>query len=275
MKRSSFAVTSILFICWLAALLMAGCSSAPATSSSTASESVGSAAVYEAASSASAEVSSTEAATEPESASADQAVSESAQASSDQAASESAQASAEQATPESAPDSESAQASADQEASASPSAAEPAPSSESTSVSASADPAREAAQAAMDNGYQVFEGTVRVVDAEQLIALQGVDIDPAAASGGGEYAVLVFDQPIMVSGMSADGTGMTRRSASMMGVAEYTEYSSFVVEYGNLETWRDLDGQHATIAVLADDIMFPSDVRLPIGEPSASAVTLL
>ncbi len=257
MKRSSFAVTSILFICWLAALLMAGCSSAPATSSSTASESVGSAAVSEAASSASAEVSSTEAATEPESASADQAVSESAQASSDQAASESAQ------------------ASADQEASASPSAAEPAPSSESTSVSASADPAREAAQAAMDNGYQVFEGTVRVVDAEQLIALQGVDIDPAAASGGGEYAVLVFDQPIMVSGMSADGTGMTRRSASMMGVAEYTEYSSFVVEYGNLETWRDLDGQHATIAVLADDIMFPSDVRLPIGEPSASAVTLL
>ena len=127
----------------------------------------------------------------------------------------------------------------------------------------------------MDNGYQVFEGTVRVVDAEQLIALQGADIDPAAASGGGEYAVLVFDQPIMVSGMSGDGSGMTRRSASMMGVAEYTEYDSFVVEYGNLETWRDLDGQYAAIAVLADDIRFPSDVRLPIGEPSANAVTLL
>ena len=127
----------------------------------------------------------------------------------------------------------------------------------------------------MDEGYQVFEGTVHVVDAEQLLALQDVDIDPAAASGGGEYAVLVFDQPIMVSGMSGDGSGATRRSATMMGVAEYTDYESFVVEYGNLDDWRDLDGQHATIAVLADDIMFPSDVRLPIGEPAASAVTIL
>ena len=97
----------------------------------------------------------------------------------------------------------------------------------------------------------MFEGTVRVVDAEQLIKLQDIDIDPAAASGGGTYAVLVFDK-------ATDVTGET-----------------FVVEYGDLDAYRALDGQHVTLAARAQDIVFPSDVSLPIGQPKASMSELL
>ena len=58
-------------------------------------------------------------------------------------------------------------------------------------------------------------------------------------------------------------------------IAEYTKYDSFVVEYGDLGVWKPLDGQRVTVAAEARDIMFPSDVRLPIGEPTASVVKVL
>ena len=122
---------------------------------------------------------------------------------------------------------------------------------------------------AVAQGYQVFKGTVRVCDGEELIKLQGIDIDPAAAGGGGTYAVLVFDQPIDVTGESADGTGQRTESAKMIGIAEHTDFDTFVVEYGDLDACKALDGKTATIAAKAEAIMFPSDVSLPIGEPKA------
>ena len=131
------------------------------------------------------------------------------------------------------------------------------------------------AESAAAQGYQVFEGTVRVVSPEELVELQGVDIDPAQASGGGTYAVLVFDQETDVTGMLADGSGEHTRSAKVLGIAEHTDYDGYAIDYGNLDSWRDLDGQHVTLAALAENIMFPTDVRLPLGEPSASSVTVL
>lgn len=124
-------------------------------------------------------------------------------------------------------------------------------------------------------GYQVFEGTVRVVSAEELIELQEADIPAAAVSNGGTYAVLVFDEPTDVSGMGADGSGERTESAEMLGIGEYTEYSSFVVEYGDLSLWENLNEQRVTLAAQAQDIMFPSDVRLPIGEPAAHVSVVL
>ena len=121
----------------------------------------------------------------------------------------------------------------------------------------------------------MFEGTVHVCTGEELIELQAIDIDPAVASGGGTYAVLAFDQETDVSGMQADGSGETTRSAKMIGIAEYTDYSSFVIQYGDLDLCETLDGQHVKLAAKAQDIMFPSDVRLPIGEPSANTVVML
>lgn len=116
---------------------------------------------------------------------------------------------------------------------------------------------------------------MHVVDAAALVELQGADIDPAVAGNGGTYAVLVFDSPADVVGMSADGSGERTETANMLGVAELTKYDSFVVEYGDLDTWKPLDGQRAVVAAKSADIMFPSDVRLPIGEPEANVSKLL
>ena len=121
----------------------------------------------------------------------------------------------------------------------------------------------------------LFEGTVRVCDGEELIKLQGIDIDPAAAGGGGTYAVIVFDQATPVTGQFADGSGEQTKTANMLGIAEHTDYSSFVMEYGDLDVCKGFDGQHVTLAAKAADIMFPSDVRLPIGEPWAKTSLIL
>ena len=130
-------------------------------------------------------------------------------------------------------------------------------------------------QGGVPEGYQVFEGTVLVATAEELIELQGIDIDPAAAGGGGTYAVLVFDAETAVTGQSADGSGERTEPATMLGIAEYTDYGNFVVEYGDLDVCKQLNGQHVALAASAEKIMFPSDVRFPIGEPSASEVIFL
>ena len=131
------------------------------------------------------------------------------------------------------------------------------------------------AEAAKAQGYQVFEGTVHVGGVEDIIALQGVDIDPSVVGNGGTYAVLVFDNETEVSGMGADGSGERTKPADILGIAERTDYTSFVVEYGDLDACKALDGQHVAVAAKAQDIVFPSDVRLPIGAPSASAIVIL
>lgn len=116
---------------------------------------------------------------------------------------------------------------------------------------------------------------MRVVSAEELIKLQGVDIDPAAAGGGGTYAVLVFDKETDVTGQSGDGSGERTEPAKMLGIAEYTKYSNFVEEYGDLDACKSFDGQHVTIVAKAKDIWFPSDVSFPIGEPKAKTSVIL
>ena len=121
----------------------------------------------------------------------------------------------------------------------------------------------------------MFEGTVHVCTAEELIDLQGRDIDPSMVSGGGTYAVLVFNSPVDVEGMGADGSGKRTKTSSMLGIAEYTNYGSFVTDYGNLDSWRKYNGKQVTLAARADDITFPSDVRLPIGEPWSDSATVL
>lgn len=156
-------------------------------------------------------------------------------------------------------------------------APEPEPSSEPAPAPAPADSGSGGLtkESAEQQGYQVFEGTVRVCDAQQLIELQGIDVDPSAVGGVGTYAVLVFDQPTEVRGMSGDGTGVRSEEATMLGIAEYSDYGSFVSEYGDLEAMKALDGQHVTLAAQESNIMFPSDVRLPVGQPSSSSVTII
>ena len=141
---------------------------------------------------------------------------------------------------------------------------------------APADASQVTAENAAELGYQVFEGTIRVCTAEELLKLQGRDdLDPSMVGPGGTYAVLAFDEPTDVVGQSADGSGERTEASDMIGIAEFTDYENFVVEYGDLDACKALDGQHVKLAALTDSIMFPTDVRLPIAEPSAKVVVVL
>lgn len=138
-----------------------------------------------------------------------------------------------------------------------------------------ADQEAAAKQAAIENakdlGFQVFDGTIHVCTDEELIKLQGKDIDPAAFGQPGTFAVIVFDSPTDVIGMGADGSGERTETANMMGLASSTQYGSS----GDIDTWKALDGKRATVAAQARDIWFPSDVSLPIGEPSTSEAKVI
>ncbi len=139
-------------------------------------------------------------------------------------------------------------------------------------------------QEALAQGYQVFKGTMRVLSAEELIDLQGQD-QQAAAGQEGTYAVVVFDSPTDVSGMQADGSGQTTRSAKLIGVATANKYTNFGdvdackaldgQQVGDVDACKALDGQQVIMAAKADVVGFPSDVRLPIGEPTASESIIL
>lgn len=125
-------------------------------------------------------------------------------------------------------------------------------------------------------GYQVFEGSIYVGNASDIIKAQAANIDPSVMSSDkGKYAILMFDAPVDVTGEQADGSGQTTRSAKVLGIAEYNDYGSFVMQYGDLAKCESLAGQHVMIAAKADKIMFPSDVRLPLNEPSASEIIFL
>lgn len=139
--------------------------------------------------------------------------------------------------------------------------------------STSGDALADAKEAAWAAGQQVFEGTLRVLGAETLASLQ--DAGAAGYAEGGEYAVLFFDSSMTVYGMSGDGSGETSRTASMLGVAEHSDYGSFTQDFGDIDSWRAYDGQTVTVAAYQQDIWFPSDVRLPLGEPTANTCEIL
>ena len=153
-------------------------------------------------------------------------------------------------------------------------AATPPSSAASSASAASSSSATDARKQAIDDafaqGYQVFEGTLRVLSAKDLAALQGVD-SRVAGGDDGTYAVLVFDAQIQVSGMGADGSGTRRQGATMLGVANQSKYGSS----GDINSWQAYDGKHIAVAAMPGDIVFPSDVSLPVGEPRTDKAKLL
>lgn len=158
-----------------------------------------------------------------------------------------------------------------QSSSATGSSAASASTSSGDASSISADDARkQAIDKAFADGYQVFEGTLQVLSSDELASLQGVD-PKAVGSIEGTYAVLVFDAQIQVSGMSGDGSGSRRQGATMLSVAEVTQYAS----KGDLDSWKAYDGQHIAIGAKAEDVWFPSDVSLPVGEPRTTNAIVL
>ena len=110
-----------------------------------------------------------------------------------------------------------------------------------------------------------------MLSTDELAEMQDADIKMFPQKG--THAVLIFDAPTEVTGIGGGDPDERTETADMLGIAEYTDYDSFVVQYGDVNAMEAYDGAHVTLA--AQDITFPSDVRLPLGQPSANDVKIL
>lgn len=131
----------------------------------------------------------------------------------------------------------------------------------------SADQKAKAIAAAKAQGKQVFEGTIRILSHAELTGLQGIS-DPNPDYSGNfkyeKYAILVFDRTQTVTGMSGDGTGTQTGSAKLLCVGAY--YPG-VDSVDTTPEWVPYNGKRVVVAGTAEDMGWPSDTSLPLGEP--------
>lgn len=131
----------------------------------------------------------------------------------------------------------------------------------------SADQKAKAIAAAKAQGKQVFEGTIRILNHAELTGLQGIS-DPNPDYSGTfkyeKYAILVFDGTQTVTGMSGDGSGMQTGSAKLLCVGAY--YPG-VDSVDTTPEWVPYNGKRVVVAGTAEDVGWPSDTSLPLGEP--------
>lgn len=131
----------------------------------------------------------------------------------------------------------------------------------------SADQKAKAIAAAKAQGKQVFEGTIRILSHSELTGLQGIS-DPNPDYSGNfkyeKYAILVLDETQTVTGMSGDGSGMQTDSAKLLCVGVY--YPG-VDSVDTTPEWVPYNGKRVVVAGTAEDVGWPSDTSLPLGEP--------
>ncbi|MDD7465158.1 MAG: hypothetical protein PUK59_02825 [Actinomycetaceae bacterium] len=118
-------------------------------------------------------------------------------------------------------------------------------------------------------GKQVFTGTVRLMDIEQLIKWK-LDDGLAEMNCGPDlercvddvYAVLLFDSPQDVEAINIDHERVRRENK--VGLSLATSY-----EPEKLESWRTYDGQVVTVSLSGDKMWWQSDSSFPTGLPRA------
>ena len=121
-------------------------------------------------------------------------------------------------------------------------------------------------------GKQVYSGTVRVLSHEELLQLQGISDPNPGTDGGSTYVVLVFDGPTDVYGDLSGDPGQATLQANMLSLATHwvSAYGSNDNDTSAIDVWRPYDGQSVTVALHFLPV-FPSDTRMPVGEPSAQS----
>lgn len=129
-------------------------------------------------------------------------------------------------------------------------------------------------EAARASGAQVFEGTVRVLSYNEVLQLQGVADPNPGTDAGSQFAILVFDRTTDVKGHNGGDPGMRTEAAKMLLLDSYD-----VSQWGStgspekVNRWKAVNGKHVVVA--CKDIWFPSDTRLPLGEPGTDDAKLL
>ncbi|MFR4999240.1 MAG: hypothetical protein ACLUCU_02000 [Slackia sp.] len=129
----------------------------------------------------------------------------------------------------------------------------------STADAADADWAAQANQA----GLVSLEGTLHVLDADGVAALQGEQNPNPGYGDDVVYVVLALDAPVSLSALAGDGSGMREGQAAMVSLIPSGGSSGMTLPKWYREDWAALDGAKATIAVSSDKMWWPSDTAFP------------
>lgn len=109
---------------------------------------------------------------------------------------------------------------------------------------------------AQEAGLTTFTGTLRVLDAEGVCALQGEqNLSPGYSDPTG-YAVLDLGGEVELT-FASGGGGQSTRVTSILALNK--ERSA--------ETWRACDGMQVTVVVDPNAMFWPSDASVPVGAP--------
>ena len=101
----------------------------------------------------------------------------------------------------------------------------------------------------------VFEGTLKYLSYNEVLDLQDME-DPNGgyADTSEKFALLVFDEEIVVTANSGDGEGSRTEKAKMIKLANFADASNY-------------NGKRVKVRV--KDMFWPSDTSLPFGQPYA------
>ena len=109
-----------------------------------------------------------------------------------------------------------------------------------------------------DGDRIVLTGTINDYDYNGVIKVQG-EPDPNGSTDRTErYVVFVLDKPQVMNLEQGDDRGEKRSDEVRM---------IYLGPYSNLGQYY---GQHVTVSVDPDEMMWPSDTRMPVGQPSGS-----
>ena len=108
-------------------------------------------------------------------------------------------------------------------------------------------------------GKEIYRGTIHcITGAKEMLKFQNIEDKPYIDGGNTEerYVILDFAQPQDVQGMAGDGMGMRTEKSQMLLLKS--------------ENYMDdrYDGREVYVTTVKEKTWFPSDVRLPLGEPS-------
>ena len=107
-----------------------------------------------------------------------------------------------------------------------------------------------------DGDRIVLTGTINDYDYNGVIKVQG-EPDPNGSTDRTErYVVFVLDKPQVMNLEQGDDSGEKRSDEVRM---------IYLGPYSNLGQYY---GQHVTVSVDPDEMMWPSDTRMPVGQPS-------
>lgn len=140
-------------------------------------------------------------------------------------------------------------------------------SSESESKAAGTSASASETQAPAEEGRDVYTGTLRIMTGEEVLNLQQRDLQLGEGQLDSRFAMLVFDAPQAVTAVGPGNPSapeyLTQQEASLLCLAVESDSS------GELAEWEAYDGSAITVSIDPLNTFFPSDVRIPVGQPRA------